>query len=64
MHPSQPFAHCPFVQRHIHAFTEAGWLLMGLLAAVVWLSLLVLTGFSPLAVSLGLLLVLVLTASH
>jgi hypothetical protein len=37
---------------------------MGLLAAVVWLSLLVLTGFSPLAVSLGLLLVLVLTASH
>ena len=53
-----PSAQCPFAQTRVHAFVEAGWLLLGLVTALVWLSLFVLTGIRPLTVSLGLLVVL------
>jgi hypothetical protein len=55
---------CAFVHDHTAGFIELGWLTVALLGAVLWLALLVLTGFSTVVVSLGLLVCLAMTSSR
>lgn len=59
--------HCAgraFMHDHAAGFIELGWLTVGIVGALLWLSLLVLTGFSAVVLSLGLLVCLLLTASR
>lgn len=62
-HRTIPLCGCDFVHAHATAFIDLGWVTVGVACALAWLLLLVVTGFNPVAVSLGLI-VLLMLPSH
>jgi hypothetical protein len=62
-HWTIPSCGCSFAHHHAAAIMDLGWVVVGIAGALVWLVLLIATGFNPVAVSLGLL-ILLLLPSH
>jgi hypothetical protein len=62
-HRTSALCGCDFVHNHATAFIDLGWVVVGMTAALAWLVLLIVTGFNPVAVGLGLI-VLLLLPSH